>query len=75
MSQNFAQTNSIKDLILASPDRVMVMTYADFGTVNQRITQIDYTSATVPGVVASKIMTYTLVGTRYKRDTINWVIT
>lgn len=70
----YAFINNIKNQILSSHDRKQKFVYADFGTKNQRIVQVDYTSDTFPGVTASKIIPYTLVGNRYKREEINWVI-
>lgn len=68
-------SNNIRLSILEAADRDQEFTYADFGTKNERITQIDYTSATVfPGVTARKIFLYTLVGTKYRLDNITWVI-
>ena len=34
------------------------ISYADFGTKNQRITQIDYVSPTIPGIIARKSIAY-----------------
>lgn len=70
-----ATSNNIRLSILSAADRDQEFTYADFGTKNERITQIDYTSATVfPGITARKIFLYTLVGTKYRLDNITWVI-
>lgn len=66
--------NNLRQQILAAHDRNQDITYADFGTKNQRITQIDYTSATFSGITARKTLTYTLVGTRYRRDSIDWTL-
>lgn len=66
--------NNLRQQILAAHDRNQNITYADFGTKNQRITQIDYTSATFAGITARKLLSYTLVGTRYRRDSIDWSI-
>lgn len=65
---------NLRQQILASHDRDMDITYADFGTKNQRVTQIDYTSGTFPGFTARKVLSYTLVGTNYRRDSITWSI-
>jgi hypothetical protein len=65
---------NLRQQILAAHDREQLITYADFGTKNQRVTQIDYTSDTFPGIIARKTLSYTLVGTRYRRDSINWSI-
>lgn len=65
--------SNIRQMILASADRQSTITYADFGTKNQRVTQIDYTSATVySGTIARKVLVYSLVGNKYRRDNINW---
>lgn len=66
--------NNRRQQILAAHDRVQQITYADFGTKDQRITSIAYTSPTFPGITAIKTLTYTLVGNRYRRDNIIWSI-
>jgi len=66
--------NNIKMQILDSHDRQAAFTYADFGTKDQRVTQIDYTSATFVGFIARRTFNYTLVGTRYKRTNELWNI-
>ncbi len=60
--------------ILSAKDRIQDITYADFGTKDQRTTSITYTSPTFPGISAVKTITYTLVGNRYRRDNITWSI-
>lgn len=66
--------NNIRQQILSSQDREQAITYADFGTKDQRIVQIDYTSSTFPGFTVQKIINYTLVSGRYRRDSIEWQI-
>lgn len=66
--------NNLRLQILDSHDRVAEFTYADFGTKNQRITQIDYTSATFPGSTVRRVFNYTLVGNNYRRDDEVWTI-
>lgn len=66
--------NNIRQQILAAQDRESDIEYADFGTKDQRVTKISYTSATFPGITLEKQLTYTLVGNRYRRDSINWVV-
>ena len=61
-----------KQQVLDSHDRVATFTYADFGTKNQRITRIDYTSLTFPGVVIRREFTYSLVSGQYRRDSETW---
>jgi len=60
------------DAILNSVDRILTITYADFGTRNQRVTKLIYRSPSIPGVEAHKTLAYTLVGNRYRRDSITW---
>lgn len=60
--------------VLAAHDREQDITYADFGTKDQRITQIDYTSPTFLGFIVRKIINYTLVSGRYRRDSVDWQI-
>lgn len=70
----YLNVNNIRQQILATHDREQDVTYADFGTKNQRITQVDYNSVTFPGTIARKTIVYTLVSGRYRRDSINWSI-
>jgi len=73
----FTVVNNRRLQILGAKDREQSITYADFGTKNQRITQIDYTAASIGtgvGYTARKTFTYTLVGTNYRRDSINWTL-
>ncbi len=70
----FGIVNNRRQQILDSHDRQANFTYADFGTKDQRVTQIDYTSPTFAGITAQRIFNYTLVGTRYKRDDEVWSI-
>jgi len=73
----FTFVNNRRQQILSAHDRNAQFTYADFGTKNQRITQIDYTSTTIgsgAGFTARMTLTYTLVGTRYRRDSIYWTL-
>ena len=66
--------NNLRLQILSSHDREMDITYADFGTKDERITYIVYTSPTFTGVSAAKTITYTLVSGKYRRDSITWSI-
>lgn len=66
--------NNLRQQILASHDREQDITYADFGTKDQRITQIDYNSATFGATIARKTISYTLIGNKYRRDSIDWSI-
>lgn len=68
----FPFVNNILQQILKAKDRIGTITYADFGTKNQRITQITYTAASIGvgvGFTAVKTFTYTLVGNKYRRET------
>lgn len=68
-------TDNIRTSILAAPDREQSITTVDFGTINERVTQIDYSSATVyPSNVARKTINYVLDGGFYKRTDIVWSI-
>lgn len=67
------EADNIKQKILKAEDRDQVLTYADFGTRNQRIIQLDYTSIIAAnGITARKTITYTPVGNLYRRDSITW---
>lgn len=67
-------TQRVTQVNYINPTRQRVITYADIGTPNQRIIQVDYTASVRPGVTARKVITYTLVSGRYRRDSINWSI-
>jgi hypothetical protein len=69
-----AAPTNIRTLVLAAEDREQVITYEDFGTKNQRIVRIDYTTETLPDVVVRKIISYSLVGNNYRRDNIRWEV-
>lgn len=70
----FGFVNNERLQILDAHDRVAAFTYADFGTKNQRITMIDYTSATFPGVTIRRQFPYTLIGNNYRRDNEIWTV-
>lgn len=70
----FTFVNNLKLQILDSHDRIANFTYADFGTKNQRVTVIDYSSATFPGSTVRRVFAYTLVGNNYRRDSETWTI-
>ena len=63
-----------KEQILASHDKIVSYTYADFGTKNERIIRIDYTSPTFTGVTARRDFSYTLLSSQYRLDTEVWYI-
>lgn len=63
--------------ILAAKDKSQAITYADFGTKDQRITRIDYTATSIgtgANFTARKDITYTLIGNNYRMDNITWSI-
>lgn len=73
----FAFVNNRRLQILAARDRTANITYADFGTKDQRVTQIDYTAPSIgvgAGYTARLTLSYTLVGNRYRRDSLTWSI-
>ena len=68
----FPFVNNRLQQILKAKDRIGTISYADFGTKDQRVTQITYTAPSIgtgAGFTAIKTFTYTLVGNRYRRDT------
>ena len=73
-TQKYGFVNNLKNQILATHDRNQEIIYADFGTKNQRIIQINYTSPTFPAIIARKTLTYVLEYGRYKRTNIIWSI-
>jgi hypothetical protein len=63
-----------KQQVLASHDREEIYTYADFGTKNQRVTRVDYTSNTFPGIIARRDFNYILDSGRYRLVDSVWSI-
>lgn len=70
----FGFVNNLRQQILSAQDRNADFTYADFGTKNQRVTRIDYTSATFPGFIIRRDFSYTLQGNQYRRDDEVWSV-
>lgn len=66
--------NNERQQVLEAHDRIDTYTYADFGTKNQRIIRVDYTSATFPGIVVRRDFNYVLDGNKYKRTNSPWTI-
>ena len=66
--------NNLKQQILATHDLEESMSWADFDTKNERVTQVDYTSATFPGVTIRKSLVYSLISGKYRLDDILWSI-
>lgn len=74
--QNNTEEN-IRSKILKAEDREQYINYADFGTINQRVTSITYNADSVgtgAGFTAVKTITYTLTSGRYRRDSIVWTL-
>lgn len=65
---------NLRQQILAAHDRESTFTYADFGTKNERITRIDFISATFPGFTVRKDFIYTLNSGKYRLDDINYTL-
>lgn len=70
----FTFVNNLRLQILASKDRTETYTYADFGTKDERITRIEYTSVTFPGSTVRRDFNYTIVGSKYRKDSSVWSI-
>lgn len=70
----FTFVYNYKQQILAAHDRVETYSYADFGTKNQRVTRIDYTSATFSGKIVRRDFNYTLDGNNYRLTTSVWSV-
>lgn len=64
--------NNKKNQVLASHDLVAAYTWADFGTKNERVTSIQYTSATFPGDTITRTFAYTLTSGAYRLDSETW---
>lgn len=70
----FTFVNNLRLQILASKDRTETYTYADFGTKDERITRVEYTSVTFPGSTVRRDFNYTAVGSKYRKDSSVWSI-
>lgn len=71
----FTLVNTLRQQILSAKDRDQVITYADFGTKNQRIIRIDYSASSIgtgAGFTARKTLSYVLDGNSYRRTNITW---
>ncbi len=71
----FTFVNNLKQKILSAKDRNQAITYADFGTKNQRITRVDYTATSIgtgSGYTARKNIVYVLDSGKYRRTNITW---
>lgn len=66
--------NNLRQQIMSTQNRQSAVTYADFGSKDQRITRIDFTSALFPGYTVRKDFLYVLDSGRYRRTNINWSI-
>lgn len=60
--------------VLAAQDRIDSYTYADFGTINQRIVRVEYTSNTFSGITVRRDFNYVLDGNRYRRTNSPWAV-
>jgi hypothetical protein len=69
-----AFVNNVRNMVLATQNRQASFTYADFGTKNQRVTRVDYTSPIFPGITVRRDFAYTLVSNRYRRDNEIWSV-
>lgn len=65
--------NNRKNQVLASHDLAVAYTWLDFGTKDERVSSIVYSSATFLGVTVTRTFTYSLVGTKYRLDSEAWV--
>lgn len=64
--------NNRKQQVLTAHDLSAAYTWLDFGTKNERVSTIVYTSATFAGVTITRTFSYTLVGTNYRLDSEAW---
>lgn len=67
--------NNTKSQVLSSHDLVNTYTWLDFGTKNERVNTIVYTSATITGVTVTRSFSYTNVSGKYRLDTEIWTTT
>ena len=65
--------NNRKNQVLSSHDLAVAYTWLNFGTKDERVSSIVYTSATFVGVTVTRTFIYSLVGTKYRLDSESWV--
>lgn len=65
--------NNRKSQVLSSHDLIASYTWLNFGTKDERVSSIVYTSATFVGVTVTRTFAYSLVGTKYRLDSETWV--
>lgn len=64
--------NNKKQQVLGAHDLVAAYTWLNFGTKQERVSTIVYTSATFPGDTITRTFAYTLVGANYRLDSETW---
>lgn len=64
--------NNRRNQVLSAHDLVASYTWADFGTKNERVTSIVYTSATFPSHTITRTFSYSLVSGNYRLDSETW---
>lgn len=64
--------NNYKTQVLSAHDLSVAYTWLSFGTKNERVSTIVYTSATFPAVTITRTFSYTLTGGKYRLDTEAW---
>ncbi len=67
-----AVDENIRQQILKDADLNRTFTWLDFGSKNQRISTIAYSTPNVVGTSLLRTFTYTLVGSNYRLDTDIW---
>lgn len=63
-----------KEEVLAAEDLEVSYTWLDFGTKNERVSQIIYTAASISGVTLQRDFTYSLVSGKYRLDSEEWSV-
>ena len=64
--------NNKKQQVLSAHDLVAAYTWLNFGTKQERVSTIVYTSATFSSDIITRTFAYTLVGTSYRLDSETW---
>lgn len=63
-----------KESVLNAEDLEISYSWLDFGSKNERISQMIYTAASVSGVTIQRDFTYTLTGGKYRLDSEVWSV-
>jgi len=66
--------NNLRQQVLAAHDLIQSFTWLDFGTADERVDKIEFTSASITTSTVVQQFSYTLVSGKYRLDSITWSV-